>query len=214
LLAHHGRHDFKLNQLNPAHLFTETLQVPLDGDIVYGEAQVSMQHITGEAMPTRQAAGSSVPAGSQNHDGVLVVRATCLSDDSTPARISKMAADAQVKAMSIQILRSWWYRLCNVYAGFLDARPHLQDGRSRPGANPWSLGMTTPILLCPLLAILGVESSATTSARISMMPQQATELLALQPKGSSPARASVTVAPQPFYPACANSSRSHLPRVS
>ena len=35
-------------------------------------------------------------AGSQNHDGVLVIRATALSDDSTPARISRMAADAQV----------------------------------------------------------------------------------------------------------------------
>lgn len=181
---------------------------------MYGEAQVSMQHITGEAMPTRQAAGSSVPAGSQNHDGVLVVRATCLSDDSTPARISKMAADAQVQAMSIQRLRSWWYHLCNVYLGFPDARPHLQNCRSRPGATAWSLGMTTSILLCPLLAILGVESFSTTSARISMMPPQATELLALQPNCGSPARASVTGAPQPFCPACANSSRSHLPRVS
>lgn len=37
-----------------------------------------------------------ISAGSQNHDGVLVVRATALSDDSTPARISRMAADAQV----------------------------------------------------------------------------------------------------------------------
>lgn len=72
------------------------LQVPLDGEIVFGEAQVSMQHITGEAMPSRQAKGSSVPAGSQNHDGVLVVRATALSDDSTPARISRMASNAQV----------------------------------------------------------------------------------------------------------------------
>jgi hypothetical protein len=34
--------------------------------------------------------------GSQNHDGILVIRATALSDDSTPARISRMAADAQV----------------------------------------------------------------------------------------------------------------------
>jgi hypothetical protein len=39
---------------------------------------------------------SGISAGSQNHDGVLVIRATASSDDSTPARISKMAADAQV----------------------------------------------------------------------------------------------------------------------
>ena len=112
--------------------------MPLDGTIVYGEAQVSMQHITGEAMPSRKGKGDAVPAGapadcpsrgsvnaglrscqmlvaaclhgagvhnhvvwlncagSQNHDGILVIRATALSDDSTPARISRMAADAQV----------------------------------------------------------------------------------------------------------------------
>jgi Zn2+/Cd2+-exporting ATPase len=38
-------------------------QVPLDGTIVYGEAQVSMQHITGEAMPSRKGKGDAVPAG-------------------------------------------------------------------------------------------------------------------------------------------------------
>lgn len=39
------------------------MQVPLDGTIVYGEAQVSMQHITGEAMPSRKGKGDAVPAG-------------------------------------------------------------------------------------------------------------------------------------------------------
>lgn len=70
--------------------------MPLDGDIVHGEALVSMQHITGEALPSRCGNGANLPAGSQNHDGLLVVRSTCSASASTPARISKMAADAQV----------------------------------------------------------------------------------------------------------------------
>lgn len=92
------------------------LQVPLDGDIVYGEAQVSMQHITGEAMPSRQSKGSSVPAGSQNHDGILVVRVTALSDDSTVARISKMAADAQVPAGGFSCSLDDLYTWCIVHS--------------------------------------------------------------------------------------------------
>lgn len=72
------------------------IQVPLDGSIVYGESLVSMQHITGENLPVRHAYGAQVPAGSENHDGVLVLRVTQSASDSTPARITRLARQAQV----------------------------------------------------------------------------------------------------------------------
>ena len=72
-------------------------QVPLDGDILYGEALLSIQHITGENLPVRSGPGAQVPAGSQSHDGVLVLRVTQRAEDSTPARISRLARDAQVR---------------------------------------------------------------------------------------------------------------------
>ena len=46
----------------------------LDGEIVHGEALVSTEHITGEALPVRRRPGDEVPAGALNHDGLLVVR--------------------------------------------------------------------------------------------------------------------------------------------
>ncbi|KAK9811372.1 hypothetical protein WJX72_002746 [[Myrmecia] bisecta] len=79
-------------------------QVALDGQIVYGEAMVSTEHITGEALPSRRRKGDEVPAGALNHDGVLVVRALRRSADSTPARIAKLTSDAQ--AMRPE-LRRW-----------------------------------------------------------------------------------------------------------
>jgi cation transport ATPase len=137
-------------------------QVPLDGDIVYGEAQVSMQHITGEAMPTRQAVGASVPAGSQNHDGVLVVRATSASDDSTPARISKMAADAQASKPQ---LRRWIDDVGEVYAKFVIAAtiaaliilplrgvPMLSQAGQR-GAFYRAMGLLTTASPCALVLV-------------------------------------------------------------
>ena len=75
------------------------VQVPLDGDILYGEALLSMQHITGENLPIRRGPGAQIPAGSQCHDGVLVLRVTQRAEDSTPARISRLARDAQVGAV-------------------------------------------------------------------------------------------------------------------
>lgn len=65
---------------------------------MYGEALVSSEHITGEALPVRRRPGDEIPAGAVNHDGVLVLRCTQLSADSTPTRIAKLAADARVRA--------------------------------------------------------------------------------------------------------------------
>lgn len=43
----------------------------------------------------RKSEGDEVPAGSRNADGVLVLRCLRVADDSTPARIAKLTAEAQ-----------------------------------------------------------------------------------------------------------------------
>ena len=73
-------------------------QVALDGMVVYGASLVSSEHITGESIPARCEAGQALPAGARNHDGVLVVRATEASANSTPARIARLTLSAQVRA--------------------------------------------------------------------------------------------------------------------
>ena len=70
--------------------------MPLDGKLVYGTAEVSWSHLTGEALPRRIQAGADLPAGTLNHDGLLVVQATRGFQDSTPARIARLTAQAQV----------------------------------------------------------------------------------------------------------------------
>ena len=74
------------------------LQVPLDGTITYGKALVSAEHITGESLPVLRRPGDEIAAGSLNRDGLLVVKATRLAEESTPARIAKLTLDAQVGA--------------------------------------------------------------------------------------------------------------------
>lgn len=79
-------------------------QVPLDGVIEWGTANLSLAHISGESHPVRMTVGEAVPAGSLNSDGLLVVRVTATADDSTPARIARMTAEAQVGG--------WWRLVC------------------------------------------------------------------------------------------------------
>ena len=77
------------------------MQIPLDGAIVYGEALVSSEHITGEAFPVRKCSGDEVPAGAMNHDGVLVIKTSASASQSTPARIASLTRQAQVQILPI-----------------------------------------------------------------------------------------------------------------
>ncbi|MEW5311397.1 MAG: hypothetical protein WDW38_003116 [Sanguina aurantia] len=87
-------------------------QVPLDGVVAHGSANVSLQHISGESHPVRVAVGSTVPAGSLNTDGLLVVRVASLSTDSTPARIARLTAQAQSErpklTRMLDSIGAWW----------------------------------------------------------------------------------------------------------
>lgn len=92
---------------------THRSQVPLDGVVVYGTAQVSAKHITGESMPFAVAPGRQVPAGALNHDGLLVVRTTHVAEESTPARIARLTSSAQASRPQ---LRRWLDRFGDAYS--------------------------------------------------------------------------------------------------
>jgi Cd2+/Zn2+-exporting ATPase len=71
--------------------------VPLDGVIEWGEADVSAEHITGEALPARRTRGDELPAGARSLDGILAVRATRPASQSTLARIAALTRQARVR---------------------------------------------------------------------------------------------------------------------
>ncbi|ACO66589.1 p-type ATPase superfamily, partial [Micromonas commoda] len=79
-------------------------QVPLDGIVVHGSALVSIQHITGEALPVLKRVGDEVPAGAVNSDGALVVESIRSSEDSTPARIARLTEAAQNRRPAVSRL--------------------------------------------------------------------------------------------------------------
>lgn len=101
--------------------------MPLDGTVVEGQASIMMDHITGESLPIYRQEGDEIAAGSRNTDGVLVVETTEKSQDSTPAKIARLAAQAQVSSGTCQGSMNWQAWPCADHK-FFGARILFTDG--------------------------------------------------------------------------------------
>ncbi|MDE5996041.1 MAG: HAD-IC family P-type ATPase, partial [Eubacterium sp.] len=71
--------------------------IHLDGVIVKGNAEVDMSALTGESIPVSMSKGDEVLSGSVNLDGMLIIKATKLYNESTTARILEMIENTDSK---------------------------------------------------------------------------------------------------------------------
>ena len=69
--------------------------VPIDGVVESGASSVDEAMLTGESMPLLKQPGSNVFAGTTNQSGVLVVRATKVSDECSAVQLTSLVAQAQ-----------------------------------------------------------------------------------------------------------------------
>src|SRR5246127_5290630 len=76
--------------------------IPVDGDVVDGEAVVDQSAITGETLPVSIVAGSTVHAGSVVLRGRLVVRARAVGNQTAIGRIISRVEEAQHDRAPIQ----------------------------------------------------------------------------------------------------------------
>ena len=86
--------------------------VPADGEIVDGAADVDESMVTGESRPVRRGMGDHVVAGTVATDSALRVRVTAIGDDTTLAGIQRLVAEAQNSSSRAQ-------RLADKAAGWL-----------------------------------------------------------------------------------------------
>lgn len=70
-------------------------RVPVDGEVVDGQAAVDESSITGESIPADKHPGSPVYAGTVSRGGFLTVRATGVGADTTLARVIHRVEQAQ-----------------------------------------------------------------------------------------------------------------------
>lgn len=70
-------------------------QVPVDGNLVFGEGYVNEASITGESVPVKKAEGDFVYAGTMLDSGSFRMRATRVGEDTTFAKIIELVEEAQ-----------------------------------------------------------------------------------------------------------------------
>jgi cation-transporting ATPase V/Cu+-exporting ATPase len=78
--------------------------IPTDGRVVEGASAVDESMLTGESVPVEKAPGDEVSGATVNRDGVLVVEATRVGQDSALAQIVRLVAQAQASKAPIQRL--------------------------------------------------------------------------------------------------------------
>ena len=72
-------------------------KIPLDGEVIEGEASLDTSALTGESMPRMARAGDTVLSGCVNQNGVLTVRATRTFGQSTASKIIDLMENAAGK---------------------------------------------------------------------------------------------------------------------
>ena len=70
-------------------------KIPIDGKVSSGAAGINQAAITGEAIPVFKQSGDAVFAGTLNTDGLLDIRTSAASADTTLARMVRMVEESQ-----------------------------------------------------------------------------------------------------------------------
>lgn len=92
-------------RLDDALLMTQGEVIPVDGEVLDGEAQVSEAALTGESLPITRKAGERVAAGSKLLEGRLTIKARGLAHESLVARIGEQVQQAQNERVTV--VRDW-----------------------------------------------------------------------------------------------------------
>lgn len=77
-------------------------RIPIDRRIINGMSTVDQSAITGESMPVTKETGSEVFAATMNEEGILTIKVTRLSDDTTLAKIIRLVEEAQSQKAETQ----------------------------------------------------------------------------------------------------------------
>ncbi|MGE5461216.1 MAG: heavy metal translocating P-type ATPase [Solirubrobacterales bacterium] len=79
-------------------------KIPVDGRVLEGASAVDESMLTGESVPVEKTQGDEVAGATVNTDGVLVIEATRVGQDTALAQIARMVAEAQGSKAPIQRL--------------------------------------------------------------------------------------------------------------
>ncbi len=135
--------------------------IPVDGEVVSGQASVNQAAITGESMPVPKGKGSEVYAGTMNELGALEIRTSRVGDDTTLGRIASLVEEAESnRAPIVRVADRYARYFTPVILGlaalvFLATRNPISAVTVLIVACPCALVMATPTAI-----IAGVANAA------------------------------------------------------
>ncbi|GAB53631.1 copper-exporting P-type ATPase CopA [Atlantibacter hermannii] len=97
VVTEHGEQTLPLAEVQPGMTLRLTTgdRVPVDGEIIEGEAWLDEAMLTGEPIPQQKGAGETVHAGTVVQDGSVLFRASAVGNHTTLSRIIRMVRQAQ-----------------------------------------------------------------------------------------------------------------------
>ncbi|GLP73570.1 copper-translocating P-type ATPase [Mycobacterium antarcticum] len=128
----------------------DQVAIPVDGEVVDGEAVVDQSAITGETLPVNIAVGARVHAGSVVIRGRLVIRANAVGSETTIGRIISRVEEAQLDRAPIQTIGENFSRRFVPASFLLSAITLVVTGDVRRAmtmllvACPCAVGLATP----------------------------------------------------------------------
>jgi Cu+-exporting ATPase len=136
-------------------------KIPVDGEVIDGQATLDQSAITGEAMPIEAARGRRVYAATIAKLGSLRIRAEQIGMDTTFGRVIKMVEEAEAHRADVQRLAdrfsAWYLPVVAVIAAltFLLSRNPLSTAAVLVVACSCSFALATPVAM---LASIGASA--------------------------------------------------------
>ncbi|CQH53438.1 P-type transport ATPase (probable substrate copper/metal cation) [Halobacterium hubeiense] len=168
-------------------------KIPTDGVVVEGESAVDESMVTGESVPVSKEPGDEVVGSTVNENGVLVVEATKVGEDTAIQQIVQTVKEAQSRQPEIQnvadrisayfvpavILNAvfWavvWYAFPEALANFIGALPLwgvVVGGPAAVGVFEFSVVVFASAVLIACPCALGLATPAATMVGTSIGAQ-------------------------------------------
>ncbi|WP_439028634.1 heavy metal translocating P-type ATPase [Haloarchaeobius sp. DT45] len=159
-------------------------KIPTDGVVVEGDSAVDESMVTGESVPVSKEPGDEVVGSTINENGMLVVEATKVGEDTAIQQIVKTVKEAQSRQPEIQNLADrisayfvpavianalfWgavWYLAPDALAGFVNALPLwgvILGGPAVIGAEEFAIIVFASAVLIACPCALGLATPAAT----------------------------------------------------
>jgi Cu+-exporting ATPase len=132
-------------------------KIPVDGIVLVGRSTVDESMMTGESKPVEKQEGDQVLGATLNGNGLLLIRATHVGQDTALSAIIRLVEQAQGSKAPIQRLADTIAGIfvpvvlliacCTFLGWFLIVRLGLLDAHTATASNPW---------LVPLVATISV----------------------------------------------------------